>query len=269
MSEKPDQPEVSEKTKSDAAQAVADLASSEPISQAAKPARKRGSKARKSGDSAAQEEAAKEADDITEPMPEKTLDVERDEWDRAPGFKRMKTTWEGEAAAHMQRVLSVVNRVVMETFPEVYAVMSDLYDVVREVEVDEATGEVRTDALGLPVWKRHPITNAYIEDWTLLTTRQKEDFLFRITTQLFEWEQRAGDLWTEAMFAKGVFTEKFAIEFDAPTHGTIEDRTARGNKQAAEDRYFALLQAATSRKADALIRSMTNLMLRLKDTLGQ
>ena len=69
------------------------------------------------------------------------------------------------------------------------------------------------------------------------------------------------------MFSKGMFVERFSIEYDAPMHGTIDDRNARGNKEAAEERYFALMNSSVSRKADALVRTMTNLQLRIKDTL--
>lgn len=224
---------------------------------------------RASGKSAAVEEGEKSADEAASEMEEKVLPEEREEWFRAPGFQRMKTAWEGEDKRQMDRLRGLIDRRVFDTFPEAYAVMSDIWDIVREQEVNEATGEMMVDPYGFKVWKRHPLTQQYYEDWSLLTIRQREDFLFRITTQLFEWEQRAADLWTEAMFSKGMFTERFAIQYDAPMHGTIDDRNARGNKEAAEERYFAILNAAVSRKADAVIRTMNNLMLRLRDTLSQ
>lgn len=224
---------------------------------------------RASGKPAAVEEGEKSADEATSPVEEQVLPEEREEWFRSPGFQRMKTAWEGEDKRQMDRVQVLIDKVVFDTFSDAYAVMSDIYDVVREPEVDEATGEIRHDPLGFVVWKRNPLTERYYEDWSQLTIRQREHFLFQITTSLFDWEQRAADLWTKAMFSKGMFVEKFAIEYDAPIHGTIDDRNARGNKEAAEERYFALMNSAISRKADALVRTMTNLQLRLKDTLGQ
>jgi hypothetical protein len=226
-------------------------------------------KARKSGQSAAQEEGAKQADSIDDAPADAAVDVESDiDWFRSPGFQRMRTAWEGEDKRQMDRVQGTIDEVVFETFQDAYAVMSDLYDLVREPATDEH-GTVLTDPAGFTIWAKNPLTGSYIEDWTVLTIRQREDFLFRITTSLFEWEQRSANLWTRAMFSKGMFVEKFSIEYDAPISGTIDDRNARGNKEAAEDRYFALMNSAISRKAEALVRSMTNLMLRLKDTLGQ
>lgn len=230
---------------------------------------RRATKPRASGKTGATEEGEKQADDATGEPKSEDLDVEREEWFRAPGFQRMKTAWEGDDKRQMDRVQGAVDRAVFETFQDAYAVMSDIYDVVREPEIDENTGEIRLNPAGFVIWKKNPLTGAYYEDWSLLTTRQREDFLFRITTSLFDWEQRAADLWTRAMFSKGMFVERFSIEYDAPMHGTIDDRNARGNVEAAEERYFALMNSAISRKADALVRTMTNLQLRLKDVLGQ
>lgn len=224
---------------------------------------------RASGKTAATEEGEKQADDATDGLADAKVDVEEEQWFRSPGFQRMRTAWEGPDAMQMQRVEGVIANAVFETFTDAYAVMSDIYDLVREPEVDEQTAEIKVDPAGFPVWRKNPLTGAYYEDWSELSTKQREDFLFRITTSLFEWEQRAADLHTRAMFSKGMFVEKFSIEYDMPIHGTIDDRNARGNVEAAEDRYFALMNSAISRKADALVRTMTNLMLRLKDTLGQ
>lgn len=231
-------------------------------------AKKTARKTRKSGHTAGSEEAAKAGDALTEPPEEKVLPEEREEWFRSPGFQRMRTAWEGEDAKQMQRLKGLIDRTIFDTFPEAYAIMSDLWDIVREPAVNENTGEVLKDPYGFVLWKRNPMTDQYIEDWSALTMRQREDFLFRITTQIFEWEQRAANLWIDAMFAKGMFVEHFSTAYDAPIHGTIDDRNAVGNIEAAEDRYFALMNAAISRKAEALVRSMNNLMLRLKDTLG-
>lgn len=221
----------------------------------------------------ANREADKQAEEMDEPVEDKVLPEEREEWFQSPGFARMRTSWEGEDGKHLQRVQGLIERKVFETFQDALAVINDLYELVREQ--DEApnplTGEMGPafDAFGWPVWKRDPRTGAYFEDWTRLTHAERENFLFRITTSLFDWEQRAVSLWTEAMFAKAMFTEHFAIEYDAPMSGTIDDRNARGNVEAAEDRYFALMNTAVSRRADAVVRTMTNLMLRLKDTIQQ
>lgn len=224
-------------------------------------------KARASGQSQAAEVAEEQALVLVEPLEEEVLPEERGRMFETMGFSRVRMTWQDGADAMVARIREVVDDAILTHFTDAYSIMSDLYDVVREQEVDQATGELVTDPYGMPVHVRTP-SGGYYEDWSRLTDRQREDFLFRITTSLFAWEQRAADLWGEAMFAKAVWTEAFAIGYDAPVKGTIEDRTARANVESAEDRYFAILQSLLSRKADALVRSMTLLSQRLKDTMG-
>lgn len=78
---------------------------------------------------------------------------------------------------------------------------------------------------------------------------------------------RAADAWTESMFAKAQWEERFGIAYGAPHDGTIEDRTSYAKRDAAEERYFAIFAASYSRKADALVRVMSTLGQRLKDSL--
>lgn len=217
----------------------------------------------------ANDAADNEADKIDQPVDPDVLPEEREEWFQSPGFRRMKTEWTGDDRLQLQRVQGAIERRVFETFQDAYIVLSDLYDVVREHEVDPTTGEILKDAYGFTVFKKHPVTGVFIEDWTRLTYAQRDNFLMRITTALFDWEQRSADLWTEAMFSKAMFTEHHAIEFDKPMAGTIDDRNAVATVKSADDRYFALMLTAVSRKAEALVRTMTNLQLRLKDTIQQ
>ena len=169
----------------------------------------------------------------------------------------------------MDRVQGVIEGKVVEVFKDALGLMNEIWDVVREQEINTATGELLVDPYGFPVWRRDPISGRYFEDWSRLTYKQREDFLFQITTTLFDWEQRRERLWTEAMFGKAMFTERFAIEYDAPMSGTIDDRNAVGNVKAAEDRYFALMLTSVSRRADAIVRTLNNLALRLRDTIQQ
>lgn len=225
----------------------------------------RSGQTRASGDTVATEVVEEQTKDFDQPKAE-SLPEERARSFDFPGFSRMRTEWRSDDRVMIQRIKAAVDGRILEEFADAYAVMSDLYDVVREPDVDEGTGEIRTDQFGMKIWKRSA-TGAFYEDWARLGHRQREDFLYRITTALFAWEQRAADMWGEAMFAKAMWQERFAHEFDAPISGTVEDRTQRGNLKAAEDRYFALFVSLLSRKADAVVRTMNTLALRIKDTL--
>lgn len=181
------------------------------------------------------------------------------------GLSRMKFQWGGEDAQVVAMAQSSVDDRLRVNFRDAYQIMHDLFMLVRESEVDES-GEVMRDQYGWPIWKRTP-SGGWVEDWSILNRRQKEDFLFQITTRLFAWEMAAADAWGEAMFAKAHWEERFAVAYDAPVTGTIQDRTSKGRVAAAEDRYFAIFQSLYSRKADAILRTLGLLAQRLKDTL--
>lgn len=219
---------------------------------------------RASGKTAATEEA-QDAADAAEDLPIAETDTERAKEFRAPGFARMRISWNKAEGAMIQRIHETVNGRVLHQFRDAYAVMSDLYDIVRTPDVDVETGVVKMDR-GFVLWKKLP-TGAYEEDWSRLSSAQREDFLFRITTSLFDWEMRSTDAWTEAMMAKALWQETYALAFDAPMSGTVHDRNAAANINAADDRYFALFLTSYSRKTESIVRVMNSLALRLRDTL--
>lgn len=187
---------------------------------------------------------------------------------RTPGFSRMRTDWLGQDAVTVAQVTGIVDNRILANFSDAYAVMHELYEVVREPYVDEQTGEIVKDAHGFTIWKRNA-SGAFIEDYSRLTHKVRENLLFQITTRIFEWEQKAADAWGEAMFAKAQFEERFALTFQqAPgARPTVDDRTQHARASAREERYFAIFQSLYSRKAEAIVRSMTLLSQRLKDTI--
>ena len=184
---------------------------------------------------------------------------------RAPGLHRMAFQWSGEDGRVVAQAQGVVEERIQANFRDAYQIMFELFMVVRTPLAD-GNGDVIRDRFGWPEWRRTE-SGDWVEDWSALSRKQKEDFLFKITTRLFAWEQRAAEAWGEAMFSKAAWEERFAIGFDAPVHGTIEDRTAKGRIGAVEERYFAIFQTLYSKKSDAVVRTMNLLAQRLKDTL--
>lgn len=217
------------------------------------------------GESTAEEVTKEEADKLEEPV-QPELPEERAKVFRTPGFSRMRTTWSSEDWHVVARAQQAVEGRIIHNFADAFEVMNTVYDLVRTAETDE-NGEVVRDRFGFTVWKRTP-SGSYDEDFTRLTGKQKEDLLFRITTRLFDWEQRAADAWGEAMFAKAQWEERFAIAFDAPMTGTVDDRKAAGNIDAREERYFAIFMSLYSRKAEAIVRSLSLLGQRIKDSMA-
>lgn len=221
---------------------------------------------RKGGKLAADEEADKVVGGVDEAMEEEILDIERALTFQSTALSRMRTTWQEENQASMVRIRSAVEDAFLDAFMDAHLVMEDLYGVVREPVIDPETGEVQQDAHGLTVWVKDEY-GRYVEDWNRLGHKEREHFLLHLTTHLFEWEQRAADIWAEAMFAKSVWTESFAHFFDEARGGTVDHRNARGNMKSAEDRYFAVYYSVLSKKADSLTRSLERITLRLRDSM--
>lgn len=219
--------------------------------------------ARKSGKTAGEEylqEVSQEADQTT------TVELpdERQRLFRTPGFSRMRTDWRGEDAFMMTRVHEAVDKLVGESFADAYSIMYELYCVVREPVMD---GEApKTDADGFVVWRRNA-TGSYVEDWEKLRTRDRERFLFLITTRLFEWTQKASSAWAEAMFAKALWEDAFSLGYEEleGSKPTVDARTAHGRIASRDERYFAIFTTYYSRKVDAIVKSMELLSQRLKD----
>ena len=196
---------------------------------------------------------------------DKVLDIERDLVFESTSMARMRTEWTGSNARVMSEIMDAVQDAMMDRFMDAYVILEDIYAEVREPEVD-GHGEIATDRHGLVVWRKTGMGN-HVEDWSRLTSKQRADFLMRLTVGLVEWEQRASDLWTQAMFAKALWTESFSHHFNQQVKGTVDHRTAQGNERSADERYFATYVTALSRKADALVKSMERVTLRLRDTL--
>ncbi len=184
---------------------------------------------------------------------------------RTPGFQRMRLDWNTEDHAILDRAKASSDGRLLREFADAYRMLNRVYDVVR-TKATGPDGEILKDQFGLPLWKKSQL-GGFEEDFTKLSLKEKEDFLFAITTHSFEWQQLAADAWGEAMLAKAQWEERFSIGFNEPVSGTVEDRTAAGRLDARDERYFALFLSMYSRKADALVRSVELLAQRLKDSM--
>lgn len=224
-------------------------------------------KKRASGETTAAEITKEESERLDQPIDDKVLHEEREKQFRTPGFARMRLDWTSEDRIVIERAKQAVDGRILKNFIDAYEVMNVVFDLVRTPEFDIQTGEIKVDRWGFKIWKQNQ-DGSYDEDFTRLTLKQKEDLLFKITTRLFEWAQRAGDAWGEAMLAKSQWEERFSREFDQPMSGTVDDRRAVGNIGSVEERYFAIFLTWYSRRADAIVRSVELLGQRLKDSMG-
>lgn len=215
-----------------------------------------------------QERVTREESEEADRLPEVDLHDDRTQEFTRFGLSRMRTEWRSGDGEAMAGVHSVIDRLLMEKFGDAYQIMNDLYEIVREPHIMDG-GEIATDIYGFTIWERTE-SGSYIEDYTRLSSKEVKDFLFKITTRLFSWEQEAASIHGDAMFAKALWEQSFAQGYtDARENGgrTVEDRTQAGRVASADDRLFGLFQSNLSRRADALVRSMSLLSQRCKDIL--
>jgi hypothetical protein len=185
---------------------------------------------------------------------------------RTPGFARMHTAWQGEDAMVINRVHALVQQRIFDEFDDLHTVLYDLFDIVRTKALDPVTQRPKLDADGLPLWRRKP-NGDFEEDWSRLTSKQRETALFTITTRLVAWSEMATRAWAEAMFAKVKWEETYAEGFEADPNprATIPTREAQAQLAGSEDKYFAVYVTYYSRRAESLVRYMELLGQRLKD----
>lgn len=186
---------------------------------------------------------------------------------RTPGFARMRIDWASPEAAHISVLRDTVEEAILRSFPDAVSMMLEIHLRVRTPKRTDG-GDIMVDAQGWPLWEKTP-SGAYIEDYSRLGVKEREHFLFQITTHLYEWKQRSGDLWGEAMIAKAVWEERFSNGFlSTPgSRPTVDDKTNHARANAVDERYFAIYRTWISRRADSLTSSMELIGQRLKDTL--
>jgi hypothetical protein len=214
---------------------------------------------RKSGKTTSEEVVKEECTEekLTEPLGDTDMEGDSPRLKRSY-FQRLRTDWTSDQKIVLQRVHNKVDKEIQEVFTDAFSIMFELYDVVR-IRDDSEDAE--------DVWVKSPETGEYIEDWSKLNHKQRERFLFLITTRLFTWEQQAASLNFDALFAKAEWEQSFATGYESlpGTRPTIEDRTSRARLKSQDDYYFALVRTYFSRRADAVVRSMTGLCQRIKD----
>jgi len=185
-------------------------------------------------------------------------------------FSRMRSEGPAQDLIKVQEMGRIADGVLARAFSDAWWLLERLYRVVREPSV--GIGGVKlTDIHGHTRWQRNEL-GYIIEHWDRLGDAERDDFLHELVIHLVEWRQQAAVMWGSAMFAKGIWEEKFAwgyttLDAEGGRKLTIDDRTQHGHLVSIEERYFSIFQSMLSRRADALIRSLERIeALLMKDS---
>lgn len=198
------------------------------------------------------DDATAEEPMVSDPHPDRTHENTR------AGFSRMRSTWGTEDARKIVELEALSDRIIRNRFAVAFGVMASIHAHVRSQKFNKATGEYLTYEDGTPQWEKDEF-GVPVEDWGMLADKDRLRLLGTIHSHMFEWEIVKANMWAEAMYAKGEWEEIFSRGYTSlPGHvvsgkPTIEDRTNHAQKNAAQERYFALFESALSRKADGIV----------------
>lgn len=202
---------------------------------------------------------------VSDPHPDRTGEASR------TGFSRMRTDWAGDDGRKVAELEALSDAIVRRRFAVAFAIEARVWRSVRRQRYSEETGEYLVYEDGTPQWEKDEYGDV-IEDWGLLSDTARDDLLMSIATHMFEWELAKASMWAEAMYAKGAWEEIFSRGYTSlPGHvvsgkPTIEDRTHHSQKNAAQERYFALFKSSLSRKADGAVKAMYGFQRTLENT---
>lgn len=209
-----------------------------------------------------------ESRNLDEPMEVDLHEDRTQEFDRV-GPSRMRTDWRPEDLEALEGLEAVVEREMLAHFAGAYQIMNEIFEIVREPHLLTG-GEIATDNYGFTIWARTDFGD-FVEDYTKLSRKDLEHFLFKISVRLFEWEQAAVKLRSRSSFARALYERAMAQGYqDSRTQGgkTVEDRTQAGRLASQDPRLFGIFQTSMSWQADAIVRSAQLIGQRLKDVLS-
>lgn len=176
-----------------------------------------------------------------------------------PNWSRMRRTWNADDRYVIDEIMEASDRIIRDEFRVAFALMDKIFQAARFAKGDKETGLKFTAPGGGPVWETDE-DGLPVEDWTRVSDTDRDNWLWVITTHLFEWEQKQQKMWGTSMYAKGKWEEVFAGAFQSGNGGpTVDDKTQYGQSHAMESRYFGIFQAMLSRRSDALVKSMTRI----------
>jgi hypothetical protein len=122
-----------------------------------------------------------------------------------------------------------------------------------------ASGATVLDANGRIVFERDE-NDRYIEDFSALTGQDVEEAILKLQRDKIDAAQRINDLFLEALFAKHIYDDEYNARYEALLDGTINDRSARANRDTKQAKYFAFFKFYTYQQCDVLFAEVSNLL---------
>ena len=173
-------------------------------------------------------------------------------------FSKIKFGWKAEDKNTLEQIRAAVNSMINDTFSEAYAIIDGVYESVRVPELN-SSGVVRTDQEGRIIWEKDE-SGKLLEDWSKLDGLDIEKALFDLERVKIPISLRASELYSEALYAKHLFDDKWWDTYSEQVDGTQNDRSSRANRQSAEEKYHSFFRYLLWERVNVFLKEVQSLM---------
>lgn len=173
-------------------------------------------------------------------------------------FSKIKFSWKAEDKNTLEQIRAAVNSMINDTFSEAYAIIDGVYESVRVPELN-SSGVVRTNQEGRIIWEKDE-SGKLIEDWSKLDGLDIEKALFDLERVKIPISLRTSELYSEALYAKHLFDDKWWDTYSEQVDGTQNDRSSRANRQSAEEKYHSFFRYLLWERVNVFLKEVQSLM---------
>lgn len=149
-----------------------------------------------------------------------------------------------------------------------YQILDRLYEEMRTPEQTDQ-GVVKLDQGGRPIWKKDPTTGLIIETTEQLTGQDIEKALLDLHKLKMVVSEQTNHLLTETMLARYVMKDKEDDLWDHILEGTINDRQAKVNREARQQKYHYFFHWLLYTNSSTFLKEIISLIKTLDGILDR
>jgi hypothetical protein len=179
-------------------------------------------------------------------------------------MSRIRFQWRDSDKLFIEQIKAAADAAFINLFEDCIELLDRLYSTVRVPKTNEH-GVVMTDGQGRYIWERDEALDKPKEDWSRITGQDIDTILGHIHELRFSLEIQVNRLLMEAIMAKHIHDDIHADAYLAVVDGTINDRTARANRAARQDKYVAFYRLWIWSESNEFMKELTNFQKLLRD----
>lgn len=156
-------------------------------------------------------------------------------------FEKIRFTWRATDQAILVRIQGAVDEEFANNFRDAIDVFQRFYGAMHIPDTNPVTGMALVDRLGRQVYKRDE-DGRFVEDYSQLTGQDFEEAILGLQRLRLDVAPRISQLLQDAVYGKMTAGDLHDDVYWATVDGTINDRTARANRDTRTDRYHAFFR---------------------------